>query len=174
MVESKVKSDPSILLKNRGKMAALIQGEVISNNGAGASSILNIVDKDIQEKIIDSPEFHENLSTELKDIRRQCLGISDEDYAAQLAAEKRAKEEEQQRTEKEKADRELAYKNNFKVKQLAAPHKPLRPPRFNLHTMRERDSYRGSASRQGDSNSTSTSNSIRQNDGGSRGSGLRY
>lgn len=164
MVELKVKSDPSILLKNRGKMAALIQGEIISGSGSGTSSILSIVDKDIREKIIDSPDFHENLNSELKDIRRQCLGISDEDYAAQLAEEKKAREEEAERREREKAERETAYKNNFKVKQLSAPSKPLRPPRFNLHTMR--DSYRGFASRSGGTDDKSRHSTTRPGSGG--------
>lgn len=143
MVESKVKADPSLLLKNKGKMAALIQGEIISNNSG--SNILDIVDKDIQEKIIDSPEFHNKLKVELKDIRRKALGISDEDYVKQLEEEARVEKEEAEKKQREQAEKELAYKNNFKVKQLAAPPRQARPPRFNLPT-RERDSYRGRAS----------------------------
>lgn len=137
MVENKIKNDPSILLKNRGKMGALIQGEIISGTTRG-NNILNIVDKDIQEKIIDSPEFHEILKVELKDIKRKCEGISDEDYAKQLSEEEKRKEEEEKRKEKEKAERELAYKNNFKVKQLAAPHM-AKPPRFNFSSKNIRD-----------------------------------
>ncbi|SGZ56258.1 CIC11C00000002485 [Sungouiella intermedia] len=137
MVENKVKNDPSILLKNRGKMGALIQGEIISNSSAD-SPILNIVDKDIQEKIIDSPEFHEILKVELKDIKRKCEGISDEDYAAHLKEEEKLKQEEEQRVEKERIEKELAYKNNFKVKQLAATHM-AKPPRFNFSSKNIRD-----------------------------------
>ena len=37
-------------------MAALIQGEMTTNNDN--NELLNIVDKDIQDKIIDSFEFH--------------------------------------------------------------------------------------------------------------------
>lgn len=137
MVENKVKNDPSILLKNRGKVGALIQGEIISSNPAG-NPILNIVDKDIQEKIIDSPEFHEILKVELKAIKRKCEGVSDEDYAGQLEEEEKLKQEEEQRREKEKAEKELAYKNNFKVKQLAATHM-AKPPRFNFTSKNIRD-----------------------------------
>lgn len=137
MVENKIKNDPSILLKNRGKTAALIQGEIISNSPA-RNPILNIVDTDIQEKIIDSPEFHEILKVELKAIKRKSEGVSDEEYAAQLAEEEKLKQEEEQRREKEKAEKELAYKNNFKVKQLAATHM-AKPPRFNFTTKNIRD-----------------------------------
>ena len=52
----KVKQDPNILMKTKGKMAALIQGEMTTNNDN--NELLNIVDKDIQDKIIDSFEFH--------------------------------------------------------------------------------------------------------------------
>lgn len=141
MVENKIKNDPSILLKNRGKMGALIQGEIISNN-TGGHSILNIVDKDIQEKIIDSPEFHEILKVELKDIKRKFEGVSDEDYAKQLELEEKLKQEEDQRKQKEEAEKMLAYKNNFKVKQLAATHM-AKPPRFNFTSKNIRDRDRG-------------------------------
>lgn len=80
IVEGKVKSDPSILMKNRGKIGALIQGNIIQQKNETENSILNIVDKDIQEKIIDSPEFHDILKDELKDIERRLLGISDEEW----------------------------------------------------------------------------------------------
>lgn len=142
MVESKIKNDPSILLKNKGKMGALIQGEVITGNTAG-HSILSIVDKDIQEKIIDSPEFHESLKSELKDTKRKCMGVSDEDYAKQLEEEEKQRKEDEAKREREQAEKELAYKNNFKVKQLAYPH-VAKPPRFNFQPKmrdRDRDSY---------------------------------
>lgn len=148
MVESKIRNDPSILLKNKGKTAALIQGEVINNNSS-ESSILSIVDKDIQEKIIDSPDFHRELKDELKDIRRKLLGVSDEDYARELDQERRQKAEEDARKERERAERDLAYKNNFKVKQLSYPQKVVKPPRFNFHPQsyrdgdRDTDGYRG-------------------------------
>lgn len=141
MVESKIKHDPGILLKNKGKMGALIQGEIIGNH-TGGNSILSIVDKDIQEKIIDSPEFHDILQVELKDIRRRFLGISDEDYATQLEEEEKLKKEEAEKKERERAEKENAYKNNFKVKQLATSHKVAKPPRFNFQPKsRDRDSY---------------------------------
>lgn len=138
MVEGKIKSDPSILLKNRGKMGALIQGEIISNN-SGGNSILSIVDRDIQEKIIDSPEFHEILKVELRDIKRKQEGVSDEEYAKQLQAEEAARSEEERRRDRERAEKELAYKNNFKVKQLTTTH-IAKPPRFNFSkNMRDRE-----------------------------------
>ncbi|OBA24473.1 hypothetical protein METBIDRAFT_37988 [Metschnikowia bicuspidata var. bicuspidata NRRL YB-4993] len=147
MVESKIRNDPSILLKNKGKIAALIQGEVINGNSSG-SSILSIVDKDIQEKIIDSPGFHQELKVELKDIRRKLLGVTDEDYAKQLENERVQKAEEDARKERERAERDLAYKNNFKVKQLSFPAKIVKPPRFSFHPKNHReddiDNYRGS------------------------------
>lgn len=138
MVESKIKNDPSILLKNKGTMGALIQGEVLNNNSTG-NSILSVVDKDIQEKIIDSPEFHETLKSELKDTRRKCMGISDEDYAKQLEEEEKQKKEDELKREREQAERDVAYKNNFKVKQLAYAPKVVKPPRFNFQPKNARD-----------------------------------
>lgn len=138
MVESKIKSDPSILLKNRGKTAALIQGEVLS---AQESSILGIVDKDIRQKIIDSPDFYQQLQAELKDVKRKLQGISDEDYAKMVEDEEKAKADERARREREQAERDLAYKNNFKVKQLSYTQKVAKPPRFNFQS-RDNDPYR--------------------------------
>lgn len=149
MVESKIKNDPSILLKNKGKTAALIQGEVLSNSASG-SSILSIVDKDIQEKIIDSPGFHLELRDELKDIRRKLLGISDENYAKQLQEEAALKEEERIRKEQAQRERETAYKNNYKVKQLSYPQRIAKPPRFSFGPKPPRDSGRdGDGSKRG-------------------------
>lgn len=143
MVESKIKQDPSILLKNKGKMGALIQGEIINDHmSTNGSGLLSIVDKDIQDKIIDSPEFHILLRTELKDIKRKLMGISDEDYAAQLETEEKEKEKEKEKkggvvftTEFKNGD----YKNNFRVKNLS--HRVNKPPRFNFgyHERDQRD-----------------------------------
>lgn len=138
MVESKIKNDPTILLKNKGRTAALIQGEVINGSSSGGS-ILLIVDKDIQERVVDSSEFHESLKVDLKDIKRKLEGVSDEDYAKQLEAEKRLRAEEASRREKEHAENELAYKNNFKVKQLLYPRKVVKPPTFNFTPKNARD-----------------------------------
>ncbi|WPK26434.1 hypothetical protein PUMCH_003788 [Australozyma saopauloensis] len=90
MVESKIKNDPSLLLKNRGQVAALIQGEVINGAKTGAS-IVGIVDKDIKDKILVSQEFRGDLRTELKDIKRKLLGVSDEDYAKELEEERKSR-----------------------------------------------------------------------------------
>lgn len=139
MVESKVKNDPSILLKNKGKMAALIQGEIIGN--ARGSTILSIVDKDIQEKIIDSSEFHDSLKAEVKDIKRKREGVSDEDYAKQLIEEEKIKKEEEEKKAKEQSARDMAYKNNFKIKHLTAPHKISKPPRFHFNSSHDSDTY---------------------------------
>lgn len=150
MVENKIKNDPTILTKNRGKMAALIQGGIINEhmqqkkNSKNDTSLLSIVDKDIQEKIIDSPEFHDIVKTELKDIKRRLLGISDEDYAKQLEEEKRNKELELEKLRKEDMEREYAYKNNFKIKNLNTSYKVTKVPRFNIslnrNSFREDDS----------------------------------
>lgn len=137
MVESKIKHDPQILMKNKGKMGALIQGEIINHHvnssEKDAASLLSIVDKDIQDKIIDSPEFHAILRDELKDINRKMLGISDEDYAKQLAEEKEQQRLQQEELERQRLEKEQAYKNSFKVKRLnSPPHKVTKAPRFNF------------------------------------------
>lgn len=144
MVENKVKNDPSILMKNKGKMGALIQGEIINQrlsknedksntersiNSNNTNSLLSIVDKDIQEKIIDSPEFHETLRIELKDIKRKLEGVSDEDYVKILEEEKMQREKELEELEQKKQEKESAYKNNFKMKNM---NKVIKPPRFNF------------------------------------------
>lgn len=139
MVENKVRRDPSLLLANKGKVAALIQGELFSEQGG--SSVLGIVDKDIQEKILDSPEFFEKVKVQIKDINRVILGVSDEDYAKICEEENKAKRAEEKKLEKEREEREFAYKNNFKVKQLVAPLRVAKPPRFNLQLDRGRDPY---------------------------------
>lgn len=153
MVENKIKNDPSILMKNKGKMGALIQGAIINDhmqqksvNSKNDNSLLSIVDKDIQEKIIDSPEFHKELKDELKNTKRILLGISDEEYAKQLEEEQRQRELELEEMKKQDTERELAYKNNFKVKNLSANHKVTKAPRFNFSSNRNserhfRDNY---------------------------------
>jgi COMPASS component SHG1 len=111
LIDGKIKENPSILLKNKGKIAALIQGEIInehlneSNKSKVGNSLLSIVDKDIQEKIIDSPEFHSLIRDELKDIRRKLQGVSDEDYKAQLESQKL--EEEQQKLQNQQTHLEI-------------------------------------------------------------------
>lgn len=89
LVESKIQNDPSILLKNKGMMSALIQGEIMNmrnnqKNGAmQRSDFLDIVERDIQEKIIDSRQFHDLIKGELHAIRRDAMGISQEEYDKQ-------------------------------------------------------------------------------------------
>lgn len=139
MVENKIKNDPTLLLKNRGQVAALIQGEVINGPKTGAS-IVSIVDKDIREKIIDSPQFHEELRTELKDVKRKLLGVSDEDYAKEL-------EEERNRSalaasslspapssatysRNSETESEPSFRNNF---YKGASTKVIKPPRFQFN-----------------------------------------
>ncbi|KAI5958278.1 hypothetical protein KGF57_002633 [Candida theae] len=167
MVESKVKADPSILMKNKGKVAALIQGEIVNqssskdtaashintnDNSAAAegdnaakdeAGILSIVDKDIQENVIDSSSFHESVKEELMDVQRKLMGISDEEFE-KMKQELRAKREKKEkdalnrklRLEKEKM--ELDYRNNFKIKDLANgsiatnAHRVNKVPRINL------------------------------------------
>ncbi|KAK6457634.1 complex proteins associated with Set1p component shg1-domain-containing protein [Scheffersomyces xylosifermentans] len=185
MIENKIKQDPSILMKNKGKMGALIQGEIINehlNNGNSSASstasnsnarngtgtgLLSIVDKDIQDKIIDSPEFHKLLRDELKDIRRKLQGISDQDYKEQL---KKEAEEEAIRQEQKKAEAlangvsiENDYKNNFRVKTLSTTHRIVKPPRFNFSTrsIREQRSDESSSNNVTESSNGSTDNSAK-------------
>ncbi|CAI5757834.1 unnamed protein product [Candida verbasci] len=133
MIEQKIKNDPNILLKNKGKMAALIQGEILNSKD---NSILNIVDKDIQDKIIDSDDFHKMIRDDIYDIKRKILGISDEEF-------EKIKAEEREKLEKEKARRQTSYKNNFKVKSLVnngtshLVHRVNKPPKFNIKDKKE-------------------------------------
>ncbi|KAI5969362.1 hypothetical protein CANMA_001429 [Candida margitis] len=162
MVESKIKADPLILMKNKGKMAALIQGEIVNrsniNDPASSSSsdskndtgILSIVDKDIQEKIIDSSQFHELLREELMDVQRKIMGISDEEFEKMKTELRMKKEQREQevlkrnaRLEKEKL--QMDYRNNFKVKDLTNGHAATnghrvnKAPRFNLKSSTDGD-----------------------------------
>lgn len=109
MVENKVKQDPSILMRNKGKMAALIQGEVFGSSrdvgDKSDNSVLGIVDKDIQEKLIESPEFHSIVKQELRDIKRRQEGVSDEAFALELAKEKAEKQEKLRHSKITKAPR---------------------------------------------------------------------
>ncbi|CUM64395.1 uncharacterized protein PRCAT00001998001 [Priceomyces carsonii] len=134
MVEGMVKQDPSILMKNRGKMGALIQGNIINQHmqNKNESSVLSIVDKDFQDKITGNPEFQSKLKDELKDIKRRLLGISDEEYEKELEQE-RAKQllEEKQKEEKKHSRSDRDYRNNFKLKQLSS-NKITKPPKFNF------------------------------------------
>lgn len=100
-------------------MGALIQGEIISEHTTKDSSILSIVDRDIQAKIIDSPSFHADIKRELKDIKRRKEGISDEDY------EKMLKKEEEEEISKPPPEKE-GY--NYKLKH----NRVTKPPKFNL------------------------------------------
>lgn len=76
LIEAKVKQDPSILMKNKGKMAALIQGEITTNDN---NELLSIVDKDIQDKVLDSYEFHNLIKNELIDIKQEISGDNHEE-----------------------------------------------------------------------------------------------
>jgi COMPASS component SHG1 len=86
IVESRVRADPSILRRNRGKVGALIQGDITQQRGE--NPILSIVDRDIQEKIIDSPEFHRELRSELGEVKRVLLGLSEEEWAERTRQER--------------------------------------------------------------------------------------
>lgn len=154
MIESKVKHDPLILMKNKGKMAALIQGEIVnqrsgshnlSNNnttdkGTGVSlsekesytqdsngpsnTILGIVDRDIQEKIIESEEFQFAIKEELRDIKRRLLGISDEEYA-QIKEDERLKLEKRQ---KEELARKLRLEQEMKNREARSFYQKKKSP----------------------------------------------
>lgn len=148
LIENKVKQDPNILMKNKGKMAALIQGEMTTNNDN--NELLNIVDKDIQDKIIDSFEFHNLVKNDLIDIKQELLGISDEEIAKikdqeklkleRLRMEAKMKDlkriqQQQLQNQEQQHQVEKNYKNNFKIKNLASSssnHRVNKPPRFNL------------------------------------------
>ncbi|ODV81377.1 uncharacterized protein CANTADRAFT_106924 [Suhomyces tanzawaensis NRRL Y-17324] len=142
MVESKVKQDPSILMKNKGKIAALIQGEIINEhlgkNSGGSGGLLSIVDKDIQDKIIDSPDFHQELKTELKDIRRVMMGISDEEYQKQLEEEKAEEEKEKREAQTLSAVSDYSS-SSYRVKGLGGNHRISKPPRFNFSSNRQKE-----------------------------------
>lgn len=151
MVESKIKNDPSLLLKNRGQVAALIQGEVINGPKTGAS-ILSIVDKDIRDKILDAPEFHDELRAEVKDIKRKLLGVSDEDYAKELEEEKKSRAALPAPTPpappiatytRPEHEAEHSFRGNFS--RHPYPAKVAKPPRFhfNLPPRRDRAPSRG-------------------------------
>jgi len=135
LIDGKIKENPSILLKNRGKIAALIQGEIInehlndSNKPKVGNTLLSIVDKDIQEKIIDSPEFHTLLRDELKDIRRKLQGISDDDYRAQLESQRVEEEQKLQNQQTQLVDVPKTTNINYKPNS----HRITKVPRFNLN-----------------------------------------
>ncbi|KAK6462368.1 complex proteins associated with Set1p component shg1-domain-containing protein [Scheffersomyces coipomensis] len=208
MIENKIKNDPSILMKNKGIMGALIQGEILSENkdkkdsdgsntsptttnhsstsmtsssslnyykkASGGSSLLSIVDKDIQDKIIDSSEFHKLLRDELKDIRRKLLGISDDDYKQLLQEEidKEKKEQEEQRVKLQLEHNERAnnnghhndYRNNFRIKHLNSnPHKVTKP-RFNFNSRNSTSNETDGSSSNSGSNNNSNNNNNNDND----------
>lgn len=151
MVENKIKNDPSLLLKNRGQVAALIQGEVINGPKTGAS-ILSIVDKDIRDKILDAPEFHDELRTEVKNIKRKLLGVSDEDYAKELEEEKKSRAALPAPTtpatpivtfSRPEHEPDHSFRSNFS--RHPYPSKVAKPPRFhfNLPPRRDRGPSRG-------------------------------
>ena len=116
-------------------MAALIQGEMTTNNDN--NELLNIVDKDIQDKIIDSFEFHNLVKNDLIDIKQELLGISDEEIAKikdqeklkleRLRMEAKMKDlkriqQQQLQNQEQQHQVEKNYKNNFKIKILLLHH----------------------------------------------------
>lgn len=144
LIDGKIKANPEILLKNKGKTGALIQGEIINehiNDPSKGNTLLSIVDKDIQEKIIDSPEFLLLLKDELRDVKRKLEGISDEEYEKLLAKEKelelereREKERERERiNERNKDIREPPfYGNKFSGSYRPKVGRITKVPRFNF------------------------------------------
>lgn len=144
MIENKIKQDPSILMKNKGKVGALIQGEIINHHMKNNNdSLLSIVDKDIQDKTVDSPAFHKELKASLRDIQRQMLGVSDEDYKKQLEEEAKAEQQwlaQQAEKEQEKEREANAEKLNFKMKSLINNYKVTKTPRFNFSSNANRQS----------------------------------
>lgn len=127
LVESKIKQDPQILLKNKGKVSALIQGEIINSKSSGLD-ILNVMDKDIRDKIVNSEEFQKELKTELKDIMRKMMGVSDEAYAVQL--EKESAEEAEEKRKKEEAERALREEEELRQEERRLEERPLEERRL--------------------------------------------
>ncbi|EER32595.1 predicted protein [Candida tropicalis MYA-3404] len=151
LIEAKVKQDPSILMKNKGKMAALIQGEITTNDN---NELLSIVDKDIQDKILDSYEFHNLIKTELIDIKQEISGDNDEELS-------NLKKQEQLKLERLKLESKLTnlkviqqhhdsnpesrdgsygknnkinYNNNMKSNSMNSNHRINKPSRFNYRS----------------------------------------
>ncbi|KAK6201417.1 uncharacterized protein RJT21DRAFT_120468 [Scheffersomyces amazonensis] len=221
MVENKIKNDPSILMKNKGIMGALIQGEILSeskdkdkgkDNESGSSSsnsntntntntnsnsntssnnslnyykkqtsgsgLLSIVDKDIEDKIIESAEFHNLLKDELKDIRRKLVGISDEDYNKILQQEKDEELRQQQEAKLKQQEKRSHnhgshhnhndYRNNFRIKTLASNHKVTKP-RFNFshsnNNINNNNVNDNNSTNNNNTNNNSNNNNNKPNDG---------
>lgn len=131
IVDNTVKTDPTLLVGNRGKGAALIQTTLIQQQQA--DSILGIVDRDIQEKIIDLPEFRNLLRDELEEIDRVKRGITDAEWEKiklKKLEERKAEEEARRAEEEEKV------KEDRRLQQVEPPRpkpKVSRAPKINLH-----------------------------------------
>lgn len=161
MIDNKVKNDPSILMKNKGKMGALIQGEIISDHNKDANSLLSIVDRDIQEKIIDSPEFRASIKNELRDIKRKQEGVSDEEYKEIL---KQEQEQEQKEKEQQKDQQQRLFEDyhhpHSRWKPNESNHKfnhnrVMKAPKFNLFSNDHSDPSHDNSN----NNSSNSSNS---------------
>ncbi|EGV63377.1 hypothetical protein PSN45_004343 [Yamadazyma tenuis] len=168
MVESKVKNNPDILMKNKGKMAALIQGEIMSeHNSKDSTSLLSIVDKDIQEKIIDSPEFHELLRKELKEVKRREEGITDEEFNRILEEEH---QQEQQKKAQLQKDKEIH--NSDKERSSYRPNKVTKAPRFKYNSVNT--SRNSSTNKEGNSSGNSSTSAGSTNEAPKKGFHLMY
>lgn len=146
LIDGKIKENPEILMKNKGKVGALIQGEIINEHlkdpskSKVGSTLLSIVDKDIQEKIIDSPEFHKQLRDELKDVRRRLQGISDEDYQIQLNKEQEEIENRQKLVQEQKIAMGNESRNNHNYRMKNNMNRITKIPRFNFNRHQNSDS----------------------------------
>lgn len=138
MVENKVKNDPSLLMKNKGKIGALIQGEIINDHSnKDSNNLLGIVDRDIQEKIIDSPNFRTLIKNELKDLKRRQEGISDEQYNVILQQEAEQETTKLQELQQKTSEKEAYNSYRFDRNRVS------KPPKFNITKPNHKDNSNG-------------------------------
>lgn len=130
LVESKIQNDPSILLKNKGMMAALMQGEIMSirnnqqNAGLPKHDLLDIVERDIKEKITDSHHFHSLIKAELHAIKRDAMELCQEEYDKQLDLEQGDPHDETTKTMHSSESREKRPRDlNRRREAASSPHR---------------------------------------------------
>ncbi|ODQ79096.1 hypothetical protein BABINDRAFT_162161 [Babjeviella inositovora NRRL Y-12698] len=85
-IRKKVAKDPSLLAKNKGKIAALIQGEIIND-----PEVIELIEKDIRRRVFTAKESHNAVYNGLDDIQRTLLGLPNrsEDFGKETHHEER-------------------------------------------------------------------------------------
>ncbi|CDK25588.1 unnamed protein product [Kuraishia capsulata CBS 1993] len=68
LVEEKVKEDPTILTKNKGKMAALLQGSIATNSRN--KEILSLVEKYSKTRTVDSKELTASVNETMEQLEK--------------------------------------------------------------------------------------------------------